>query len=158
MLVRVRAGGPERDRQRASGPDDGTDDPAPAPAGARRDAAGTVEAVGPGHQRGARRRNDRAHAAGSAGPPGHAGRVRTAADRRGHGRVGRLDFTTAAAIPLAGMAALAAVDAIGAKPGQVVLVAGAAGARGHAMAAVLAAAGRTVVAAGRSEQALRDLT
>jgi NADPH:quinone reductase-like Zn-dependent oxidoreductase len=36
-----------------------------------------------------------------------------------------LDFTTAAAIPLAGMAALAAVDAIGAKPGQVVLVAGA---------------------------------
>ena len=32
-----------------------------------RDAAGTVEAVGPGHQRGARRRDDRAHAAGSAG-------------------------------------------------------------------------------------------
>ena len=56
------------------------------------------------------------------------------------------------------MAALAAVDVIGAKPGQVVLVAGAAGARGHAMAAVLAAAGRTVVAAGRSAQALRELT
>jgi NADP-dependent 3-hydroxy acid dehydrogenase YdfG len=47
------------------------------------------------------------------------------------------------------------VDVMSAK---VAIVAGAAGARGHAMAAVLAAAGRTVVAAGRSEQALRDLT
>jgi hypothetical protein len=82
-------GGADRDRQRASGQDDGTDDPAPVPAGARRDAAGTVEAAGPGHQRGARRRDDRAHAAGPAGLPGHAGTVRTAADRRGHGQAGR---------------------------------------------------------------------
>jgi hypothetical protein len=51
MLVRVRAGGPERDRQRASGSDDGTDDPAPVPAGARRDAADVIDWL-PVHQTG----------------------------------------------------------------------------------------------------------
>jgi NADP-dependent 3-hydroxy acid dehydrogenase YdfG len=39
----------------------------------------------------------------------------------------------------------------------VAMVAGAGGARGQATAAVLAAGGRTVVAAGRNEHALRDL-
>jgi len=38
-----------------------------------------------------------------------------------------------------------------------VAIAPAGGARGHAAAAVLAAGGRTVVAAGRNEHALRDL-
>ena len=40
---------------------------------------------------------------------------------------------------------------------EVAIVAGTGGARGHATAATLAAVGRTVVAAGRNEQPLRDL-
>ncbi len=40
---------------------------------------------------------------------------------------------------------------------EVAIVASAGGARGQATAAVLAAGGRTVVAAGRNEHALRDL-
>ena len=40
---------------------------------------------------------------------------------------------------------------------KVAIAPGGGGARGHATTAVLAAADRTVVAAGRSEQALRDL-
>jgi len=88
-----------------------------------RDAAGTVEAIGPGeHQRGGRRRGDRAHAADPPvrlGTLGHHALPATAVTAKPAGR----DFTTAAAIPLAGTAALAAVDAIGVKPGQVILVA-----------------------------------
>src|SRR5689334_1277895 len=62
-----------------------------------------------------------------------------------------LDFTTAAAIPLAGTAALAAVDAIGVKPGQVVLVADASA---YAVP-LLAARGAAIVATGAADDAAR---
>jgi NADPH:quinone reductase-like Zn-dependent oxidoreductase len=65
-----------------------------------------------------------------------------------------LDFTTAAVSPLAGMAALA-VDAIGAKPGQVVLVAGASGGADSYAVQLLAARGAAVVATGAADDAAR---
>jgi NADPH:quinone reductase-like Zn-dependent oxidoreductase len=57
-----------------------------------------------------------------------------------------LDFVTAAAIPLAGAAAVAAVDAIDPRPGQTVLVNGASGGVGSYAVQLLAARGVTVVA------------
>ncbi len=66
-----------------------------------------------------------------------------------------LDFSTAAAIPLAGMAALAAVDTIGVKPGQVVLVAGASGGADSYAVQLLAARGAAVVATGAADDAAR---
>jgi len=63
-----------------------------------RDAAGTVEAIGPGgHQRGGRRRGDRAHAADPPvrlGTLGHHALPATAVTAKPAGR----DFTTAAAL------------------------------------------------------------
>ncbi|MER7282252.1 NADP-dependent oxidoreductase [Dactylosporangium sp. NPDC000244] len=59
-----------------------------------------------------------------------------------------LDFVTAAALPLAGAAAVAAVDAIDPQPGQVVLVSGATGGVGNYAVQLLAARGATVVATG----------
>ena len=59
-----------------------------------------------------------------------------------------LDFVTAAALPLAGAAAAAAVDAIGLQPGQVVLVNGASGGVGSYAVQLLAARGATVIATG----------
>jgi NADPH:quinone reductase-like Zn-dependent oxidoreductase len=61
-----------------------------------------------------------------------------------------LDFTTAAAIPLAGAAAVAAVDAVDPQPGQTVLVNGASGGVGSYAVQLLAARGVTVVATGTS--------
>jgi NADPH:quinone reductase-like Zn-dependent oxidoreductase len=116
-----------------------------------RDAAGTVEAIGPGeHQRGGRRRGDRAHAADPPvrlGTLGHHALPATAVTAKPAGR----DFTTAAAIPLAGTAALAAVDAIGVKPGQVILVAGASA---YAVP-LLAARGAAIVTTGAADDAAR---
>ncbi|BFU44071.1 NADP-dependent oxidoreductase [Krasilnikovia sp. MM14-A1004] len=66
-----------------------------------------------------------------------------------------LDFVTAAAIPLAGTAALTAVDAIDPKPGQVVLVDGAGGGVGSYAVQLLAARGVTVVATGTAPDAGR---
>ena len=66
-----------------------------------------------------------------------------------------LDFVTAAAIPLAGAAAAAAVDAVDPQPGQTVLVSGASGGVGSYAVQLLAARGVTVVATGTVEDAER---
>ena len=66
-----------------------------------------------------------------------------------------LDFVTAAALPLAGAAAVAAVDAIDPRPGQTVLVNGASGGVGSYAIQLLAARGVTVVATGTAEDADR---
>ncbi|MGR7027517.1 NADP-dependent oxidoreductase [Geodermatophilus sp. URMC 62] len=60
-----------------------------------------------------------------------------------------LDFTTAAAIPLAGAAAVQSIEAIDPQPGQTVLVNGASGGVGSFAVQLLAARGVTVVATGR---------
>jgi len=59
-----------------------------------------------------------------------------------------LDWVTAAALPLAGAAASAAVDAVDPQPGQVVLITGAAGGVGSYAIQLLTAAGVTVLATG----------
>ncbi len=59
-----------------------------------------------------------------------------------------LDWVAAAALPLAGAAASAAVDAVGPKPGDVVLLVGAAGGVGSYAIQLLAAKGATVLATG----------
>lgn len=66
-----------------------------------------------------------------------------------------LDFVTAAAIPLAGSAAVAAVDAIAPRPGQTVLVNGASGGVGSYVVQMLVARGATVVATGTADDAGR---
>lgn len=66
-----------------------------------------------------------------------------------------IDFVTAAAIPLAGAAAAATVDAIDAQPGQTVLVNGATGGVGSYAVQLLAARGVTVVATGTADDADR---
>ena len=66
-----------------------------------------------------------------------------------------IDFVTAAAIPLAGATAAAAVDAIDPQPGQTGLVNGAAGGVGSFAVQLLAARGVTVVATGTTAEADR---
>jgi NADPH:quinone reductase-like Zn-dependent oxidoreductase len=66
-----------------------------------------------------------------------------------------LDFVTAAALPLAGAAATAAVLAIDPRPGQTVLVVGASGGVGSYAVQLLAARGVTVVATGTAADADR---
>ena len=66
-----------------------------------------------------------------------------------------LDFVTAAALPLAGAAATATVDAIDPQPGQTVLVVGASGGVGSYAVQLLAARGVTVVATGTGDDAGR---
>ena len=70
-----------------------------------------------------------------------------------------IDFVTAAAIPLAGAAAIALVDAVDPQPGQTVLVVGASGGVGSYAVQLLAARGATVLATGTADDAerLRDL-
>jgi NADPH:quinone reductase-like Zn-dependent oxidoreductase len=59
-----------------------------------------------------------------------------------------LDFVTAAALPLAGAAAVGCVDGIDVQPGQTVLVNGASGGVGSFVVQLLTARGATVVATG----------
>jgi NADPH:quinone reductase-like Zn-dependent oxidoreductase len=66
-----------------------------------------------------------------------------------------LDFTTAAAIPLAGAAAVQSIEAIDPQPGQTVLVNGASGGVGSFAVQLLAARGVTVVATGTAADADR---
>jgi NADPH:quinone reductase-like Zn-dependent oxidoreductase len=70
-----------------------------------------------------------------------------------------LDFTAAAALPLAGAAALAAVDAVEPSPGARVLIAGAGGGVGSYAVQLAASRGATVIATGLPDDAdrLRDL-
>lgn len=62
-----------------------------------------------------------------------------------------LDFVAAAALPLAGAAAVAAIDAVDPRPGQTVLINGASGGVGSYAIQLLAARGVTVVATGTAE-------
>jgi NADPH:quinone reductase-like Zn-dependent oxidoreductase len=66
-----------------------------------------------------------------------------------------LDFTEAAALPLAGAAALAAVDAADLQHGQTVLIAGAGGGVGSFAIQLAVARGATVIATGLPEDADR---
>lgn len=70
-----------------------------------------------------------------------------------------VDFTHAAALPLAGAAALAVVDAADVQQGQRVLIAGASGGVGSFAVQLAAARGATVIATGLPEDAerLKDL-
>jgi NADPH:quinone reductase-like Zn-dependent oxidoreductase len=63
----------------------------------------------------------------------------------------KLDFVSAAALPLSGTAASTAVDAIDPQPGQTVLVNGASGGVGSYAVQLLAARGVTVVATGTAD-------
>ncbi len=62
-----------------------------------------------------------------------------------------LDFVTAAAIPLAGAAAVAAVEAVAPQPGEVVLVVGASGGVGSYAVQLATGRGATVIATGLPE-------
>ncbi|WP_426565321.1 NADP-dependent oxidoreductase [Angustibacter sp. McL0619] len=66
-----------------------------------------------------------------------------------------LDFVTAAALPLAGAAALASIDAIEVQAGHTVLVNGASGGVGSYVVQLLAARGATVVATGTADDVER---
>jgi NADPH:quinone reductase-like Zn-dependent oxidoreductase len=70
-----------------------------------------------------------------------------------------LDFATAAAIPLSGAAAVAAVDAIDPQPGEAVLIVGASGGVGSYAVQLAAGRGAIVIATGlpEDEDRLRDL-
>ena len=67
------------------------------------------------------------------------------------GKAAEQSCVAAAALPLAGAAAVAAVDAVDPQPGQVVFVNGASGGVGSYVIQLLAARGATVVATGTAE-------
>lgn len=121
-----------------------------------RDAAGVVEAVGAGVDHVAV--GDEVIGHMLLAPPIQAGTLAeyallpaAAVTRKPAG----LDFTTAAALPLAAAAAKAAVDAVEPEPGQTVLVVGAGGGVGSYAVQLLAARGVTVVATGTAADAGR---
>ena len=66
-----------------------------------------------------------------------------------------LDFTRAAALPLAGASAVQSIEAIDPQPGQTVLVHGASGGVGSFVVQLLAARGVTVLATGKPADAQR---
>jgi NADPH:quinone reductase-like Zn-dependent oxidoreductase len=121
-----------------------------------RDAAGVVEAVGAGVDH--VQVGDEVFGHVLLAPPLHAGTLAEytllPADAVAVKPAG-LDFATAAALPLAGAAAVAAVDAVDPKPGQTVLVNGASGGVGSYAVQLLAARGVTVVATGAPVDAER---
>lgn len=121
-----------------------------------RDAAGVVEAVGAGVDHVAV--GDEVIGHMLLAPPIQAGTLAeyallpaAAVTRKPAG----LDFTTAAALPLAAAAAKAAVDAVEPEPGQTVLVVGAGGGVGSYAVQLLAVRGVTVVATGTAADAGR---
>jgi NADPH:quinone reductase-like Zn-dependent oxidoreductase len=121
-----------------------------------RDAAGVVEAVGAGVDH--VKVGDEVLGHVLFAPPIQAGTIAEYALLPGAAVVAKpaeLDFVTAAAIPLAGAAAYAAVDAIDPQPGQTVLVNGATGGVGSYAVQLLAARGVTVVATGTAKDADR---
>jgi NADPH:quinone reductase-like Zn-dependent oxidoreductase len=121
-----------------------------------RDAAGVVEAVGAGVEH--LNVGDEVFGHILLAPPIQAGTLAEYAVLPAaavtHKSAG-IDFVTAAAIPLAGATAAAAVDAIDPQPGQTGLVNGAAGGVGSFAVQLLAARGVTVVATGTTAEADR---
>lgn len=116
-----------------------------------RDAAGVVEAVGPGVDHVAVGDEVIGHVL--LAPPVRAGTLADYALVPAAGVTAKpagLDFVSAAALPLAGAAAVAAVEAVDPQPGQTVLVVGASGGVGSFAIQLLAARGATVVATGTS--------
>jgi NADPH:quinone reductase-like Zn-dependent oxidoreductase len=121
-----------------------------------RDAAGVVEAVGPGVSQ--VKVGDEVVGTVPLAPPIQAGTLAEyalmPADSVAAKPVG-LDFVSAAAIPLAGAVATAAVDAVDPRPGQTVLVNGASGGVGSYAIQLAAARGADVVATGTAADADR---
>lgn len=121
-----------------------------------RDAAGVVEAVGAGVDHVAVGDEVIGHVLMA--PPMQAGTLAEYALVPAAGVTAKpagLDFVAAAALPLAGAAAVAAVEAIDPQPGQVVFVNGASGGVGSFAIQLLAGLGATVVATGTAEDAER---
>ncbi len=114
-----------------------------------RDAAGVVEATGPGVTGITSGEEVFGHVL--LAPPIQAGTLAEYALLPAAGTAPKpagLDWVTAAALPLAGAAASAAVDAVDPRPGDVVLLVGAAGGVGSYAIQLLAAKGATVLATG----------
>jgi NADPH:quinone reductase-like Zn-dependent oxidoreductase len=114
-----------------------------------RDAAGVVEEAGPGIE--GIFVGDEVFGHAPLTPPVQAGTLAEYALLPAGGTAPKpagLDWVTAAALPLAGAAATAAVDAVDPQPGRVVLVVGAAGGAGSFAIQMLAARGATVLATG----------
>jgi len=121
-----------------------------------RDAAGVVEAIGPGVTGIDVDQEVFGHVL--LVPPVQAGTLAEYAVLPAAGtafKPAALDWVTAAALPLAGAAASAAVDAVGPRPGDVVLLVGAAGGVGSYAIQLLAARGATVLATGTPADAER---
>jgi NADPH:quinone reductase-like Zn-dependent oxidoreductase len=121
-----------------------------------RDAAGIVDAVGDGVDHVSVGDEVIGHV--FFGPTLHEGTIAEYAVLSGDGVVHKpttLEFTAAAALPLAGAAALAAVDAAEVQRGQRVLIAGASGGVGSYAVQLAAARGATVIATGLPEDADR---
>jgi NADPH:quinone reductase-like Zn-dependent oxidoreductase len=121
-----------------------------------RDAAGVVEAVGAGVEHLAVGDEVLGHVL--LAPPIAAGTLAeyallpaVAVTRKPAG----LSFTDAAALPLAGAAAVQSIDAIEPRPGQTVLVNGASGGVGSFAVQLLAARGVTVIATGKTSDVER---
>jgi NADPH:quinone reductase-like Zn-dependent oxidoreductase len=121
-----------------------------------RDAAGVVEATGPGVTGITAGQEVFGHVLLI--PPIQAGTLAEYALLPAAGTAPKpagLDWVTAAALPLAGAAASAAVDAVDPRPGQVVLIVGAAGGVGSYAIQLLTARGATVLATGTPADAGR---
>jgi NADPH:quinone reductase-like Zn-dependent oxidoreductase len=121
-----------------------------------RDAAGIVEATGSGVEHVAA--GDEVFGHVLLAPPVQAGTLAEYAllpAAAVAAKPAALDFVTAAALPLSGAAAVAAVEAIDPQPGQTVLVVGASGGVGSYAVQLLAARGVTVVATGTADDATR---
>ncbi len=121
-----------------------------------RDAAGIVEAVGAGVEHVAV--GDEVFGHVLMAPPIQAGTLAEFALLPGAAVTAKpaaLDFVAAAALPLAGAAAVAAIEAIDPQQGRTVLINGASGGVGSYAIQLLAARGVTVVATGAPEDAER---
>lgn len=115
-----------------------------------RDASGVVEATGPGVTGITAGQEVFGHV--MLVPPVQAGTLAEYALLPAAGTAAKpagLDWVTAAALPLAGAAASAAVDAVDPQPGQVVLITGATGGVGSYAIQLAAARGATVLATGK---------
>ena len=126
-----------------------------------RDAAGIVDAVGSDVRNVATGDEVIGHEL-LAGSPLHDGTLAQYAILPGHGvarKPATVDFTTAAALPLAGATALASVDAVDAGPGKTILIAGASGGVGSYAVQLAISRGASVIATGLPDDdaRLRDL-